>query len=260
MTNQGARIPSVFYRTGPMPCPYLMGRIEQNLFTELRGPGARDLHDQLAHAGFRRSHRIAYRPACPGCNACVPVRIVVDGFRPTRSQRRILARNRDLRTVIAEPAATAEQFDLFVSYQRDRHPGGEMAVMSFTDYRAMVEESAVETHVVEFRDPGDRLIALCLMDTLSEALSAVYSFFDPEVNGRSLGTHMILWLIQRAAAKSLRHVYLGYWIAECAKMAYKTRFAPLQALGPNGWRPLAAQENLAADGHDLVPTRAETRP
>ena len=242
MTNQGARIPSVFYRTGPMPCPYLTGRMEQNLFTELRGPGARDLHDQLALAGFRRSHRIAYRPACPGCNACVPVRIAVDGFRPTRSLRRILCRNKDLRTVIVGPVATKEQFDLFVSYQRERHPGGEMAVMSFTDYRAMVEESAVETNVVELRDPGGRLVAVCLMDTLSEALSAVYSFFDPEVNGRSLGTHFILWLIQHAAARRLAHVYLGYWIADCAKMAYKSRFAPLQALGPNGWRPLPIRD------------------
>ena len=237
MTNQTARLLQHFYRTGPLPCPYIPGQVERNLFTEMRGPGAPALHDQLAKAGFRRSHHIAYRPSCPSCNACVPVRVDVAGYRPRRSHRRIVARNGDLVAAQLPASATREQYALFRLYQRQRHSGGEMSAMSFADYHAMVEDSSVETHVIEFRSADTRLRACCLLDRLGDGLSAVYSFYDPGETTRSLGTLMVLDLIRRARESNLQYVYLGYWIAASDKMAYKTRFNPLQALGRSGWKP-----------------------
>jgi arginine-tRNA-protein transferase len=233
-----------------MPCPYLHGRIERNLFTELRGPSAYELHDSLARAGFRRSHHIVYRPACPDCARCIPVRIVADRFRPSASQRRILNRNRDLIVEELPAEASDEQFDLFVAYQHTRHSGGEMAAMTASDYRSMVEDTAVVTRMIEFRNPAGKLVAACLADCLSDGMSAVYSFFDSTERGRSLGTYMILWLIERTARRGQGYVYLGYWVGECAKMSYKTRFHPLEALGPEGWEiidclPFAAAANGA---------------
>ena len=221
-----------------MPCPYVPGLVERNLFTELRGPGAHELHDQLTLAGFRRSHHIVYRPACPQCNACQPVRVLSRKFKPTRSLRRVTARNGDLIIKTRVPQASQEQFALFARYQRSRHSGGEMAAMTFADYRAMVEDTAVNTQMVEFHAPDSRLIAAILIDRLGDGLSAVYSFFEPQETDRSLGTFMILWLIDQASTLRLPHVYLGYWIQQSTKMAYKTRFQPLETLRPDGWQRL----------------------
>lgn len=218
-----------------MPCPYLDGKVERNLFTELRGAQAQDLHDQLALAGFRRSHHIVYRPACPGCNGCVPIRLPVSSFRPSRSQQRVWNRNADL-VVRTEPAlATDEHYDLFSRYQRARHGGSEMAAMSFSDFRAMVEDSVVNTELMSIRDPSGALLGACLTDILSSGLSAVYSYFEPTEERRSLGTFSILKLVQEAGARARPHVYLGYWIEDCAKMTYKSRFQPVEHLGPDGW-------------------------
>lgn len=235
MTTQAPKPPLVFYRTGPMPCPYLDGRVERNLFTELRGAQAQDLHDQLSLAGFRRSHHIAYRPACPGCNGCVPIRIPAAEFRRSRSQRRVWNVNRDLCVETGPPIATEEQYALFCRYQRERHAGSEMAAMSMSDFRAMIEDSVVDTRLVSMRDPAGRLVGACLTDRLSSGLSAVYSYFDPDAEARSLGTFSILWLVERAREHGIDHVYLGYWIEDCDKMAYKNRFRPVEHLGANGW-------------------------
>lgn len=254
MTSQAPKPPLVFYRTGPMPCPYLDGRIERNLFTELRGPAAYALHDSLARAGFRRSHHIVYRPACPDCARCIPVRILANDFVPSASQRRILNRNRDLRATEQPPEATDEQFDLFIAYQHTRHGGGEMAAMTASDYRSMIEDTSVGSKVIEFRDETNKLVAACLIDHLSDGLSAVYSFFAPTERTRSLGTYMILWLIERTIARGLAHVYLGYWVSECAKMSYKTRFHPMEALGPDGWRIMTKSGNAATPTHMRDPS------
>lgn len=224
-----------------MPCPYLPGKIERNLFTELRGPSAYDLHDNLARAGFRRSHHIVYRPACPDCASCIPVRIVAERFRPSASQRRILNRNQDLTAEELPPEASDEQYELFIGYQQSRHGGGEMAAMTASDYRSMVEDTSVDTKMVEFRDPDRRLVAACLVDHLSDGVSAVYSFFDSEEQTRSLGTYIVLWLVTRIVRQAKPYVYLGYWVGDCAKMSYKTRFHPLEALGPDGWKPMVEQ-------------------
>lgn len=218
-----------------MPCPYLSDHIERNLFTELRGVQAQEQHETLTRAGFRRSHHIVYRPACPSCNGCVPVRIAANEFRPTRSERRVLRRNADLSASLLAPIATDEHYAMFAAYQRDRHSDGEMAAMTFSDFRAMVEDTVVDTQLIEFRNAAGELVAGCLIDRVSDAFSAVYSYYNPEERNRSLGNFMILWLVEAAASAGLSHVYLGYWIEDCEKMAYKTRYRPIELLGDGGW-------------------------
>jgi len=232
--------PRFLFRTPPMPCPYLPGRTERHVFAEIGGGGAAPLYDRLSRAGFRRSHRVAYRPACPNCTACVPVRVAVDRFEPTRSQRRVLRDNRALAAAESPALATPEQFRLFNRYQHSRHGDGEMARMTFDDYRAMIEDSTIGTAVMEMRDGSGKLYSACLFDRLGDGLSAVYSFFDPDESARGLGTHAVLWLIERARLEQRPFVYLGYWIADSRKMAYKTRFRPLQALQQGLWSDLPA--------------------
>jgi arginine-tRNA-protein transferase len=232
-----------FYITSPQPCPYLPGRYEKKVFTHLLGDEPVSLNNMLTQAGFRRSQNIAYRPACDGCQACISVRVTVDDFRPRRTFRRILARNADLRASLAPPAATGEQYDLLRRYLDERHAEGGMADMSQLDYVAMVEDTTIATRVLEYRLPGSietpgTLIAGALTDTLDDGLSMVYSFYDPAETARSLGTFMVLDHIERARMLGLPYVYLGYWVEGSRKMAYKTRFRPLEALTPEGWRKL----------------------
>jgi len=219
-----------------MQFPYLDDQSEQLVFTHLKPGGSDALHGVLAQSGFRRSHNILYRPDCPTCNACVPVRVSARDFVPSRSQKRVLSRNDDVPGAVLEAVASAEQFDLFMRYQASRHGDGSMAKMDFDDYQSMVEDTPVKSFVIEYRDPTGTLVACALSDTLGDGLSMVYSFFDPDEERRSLGTFMILDHIRRTAALELNHVYLGYWIADATKMAYKTRFRPLEALGRNGWK------------------------
>ncbi|WP_298215386.1 arginyltransferase [Acidocella sp.] len=239
MSFKPARRPQFFYTTTPLPCPYVPGRTERKVVTELSGVHAETLHDRLSRGGFRRSHNIAYAPVCPGCNACLPIRIRAREFKPDRTQRRIERRNADLLAREMPPRATAEQYALFQAYQRARHGEGDMSTMSFYDYRAMVEDTPIETSLVEFRLPGGRLIGACLTDRLNDGLSAVYSFFEPELNPRSLGSYAIIWLARRAVELGLDHVYLGYWVEDSRKMSYKAHFHPSEVLRGGQWRPLA---------------------
>jgi arginine-tRNA-protein transferase len=241
--------PAFFFVTQPMPCPYLPGRVERRIVTELSGAGATEFHDTLSRAGFRRSHGLVYAPSCPGCRACLAVRTVVDEFRPSASQRRILRANRDLTASVKAPRATAEQYELFATYQRSRHFDGDMASMDFYDYQALVEETPVESSVVELRDRAGKLISACLVDHMSDGVSAVYSFFDPDESRRSPGTHLVLWLIEQSKAKGLPYVYLGYWIGGSPKMSYKSKFRPLEYYGNGSWHPFAESVTPAdADG------------
>ena len=245
MSYKPPRRPQFFYTTAPLPCPYLPGRTERKVVTEITGPDAEPLHDRLSRAGFRRSHNIAYAPVCPGCNACVPIRIPIAQFTPDRSLRRVLKANLGVEGTDVPARATAEQYQLFQAYQLARHGDGDMATMSFYDYRAMVEDTPIETFMVEFRDPDDRLVGACLTDRLGDGLSAVYSYFLPEMERRSLGSFTILWLIERARAMGLPHVYLGYWVRESRKMAYKVRFQPSEILVGGVWRVSSAAEMTA---------------
>lgn len=232
-----------FFATAPLPCPYLPNRVERRVVTELFGRDAARLHDQLSLAGFRRSHSIVYAPACTGCDACRAVRIVSDRFSADRrSFKRIWRDNHDLIADIRPPVATEEQYRLFMRYQSDRHTGGDMAKMDFLDYQALVEDTPVETHVIEFRAPDGRLVAACLTDRLGDGLSAVYSFYDPKDTRASLGTYMILWLVEHSRAMGLPYVYLGFWIAGCGKMSYKARFQPLEIHSPDGWVPFVEEQ------------------
>ena len=244
MTQHSRNTPQ-FYLTAPSPCPYLPGHEERKVFTHLVGERAPQLNDLLTHGGFRRSQSIAYRPTCETCRACVSVRVVVDDFRPTRSMRRVLDRNSDLVAEMRVPVPTSEQYSIFRGYLDSRHRDGGMADMTVLDYAMMVEDSHVETRIVEFRrrGPDSRLtgrgngplLGVALTDVLSDGLSMVYSFFDPDAGARSLGTFIILDHIARARRLGLPYVYLGYWVKGSKKMDYKGRFLPQERLTGDGW-------------------------
>lgn len=212
--------------------------MERKVVTLLAAEDPDKLHDALSQAGFRRSQDLAYRPACDECSACVPVRVPVKEFAPTRSQRRIAAANTGLNVRRVDPIANREHYFLFRRYILSRHAGGGMADMDFSDFRAMIEDSPVSTHLAEFREADGSLYGVCLTDRMGDGLSLVYSFFEPEASERSPGTAMIMRQIEMAANLGLPFVYLGYWIAESRKMAYKRGFRPLEALTAEGWRRL----------------------
>jgi leucyl-tRNA---protein transferase len=230
-----------FYLTSPMPCPYLDGKMERKLFTHLSGRRAAMMHELLAQHGFRRSQNIIYRPACENCAACESARILVDEFEPGRAQRRISRRNADVKSTEMFPQANARQYELFKRYLFARHAYGGMTSMSFLDYEFMVEDTPVKSVVIEYTltDPngGDRLVGVALTDLLPDGMSMVYSYFDPDLDRRSLGSFMILDHIKRAQQAGLPHVYLGYWVKDSPKMAYKGSFRPLETLiGGQRWR------------------------
>ena len=234
-----------FYLTSPSPCPYLPGREERKVFTHLVGRRSLALNETLTQSGFRRSQTIAYRPACEVCRACVSVRVCVREFRPSRSFRRVWSQNDDIAGAMSDNRARPEHFALFRHYLDSRHGDGGMADMSLLDYAMMVEDSHVESRLIEYRGPGadgpDTLYGVCLTDILSDGLSMVYSFYNPDLEARSLGTFMILDHIARARALGLPHLYLGYWIDGSRKMQYKARFLPQERLGMNGWDRVEAE-------------------
>mgnify|MGYP001822477735 CR=1 FL=1 len=218
------------------PCPYIEGQWERKLLTQLTGRDAAARYDALSQGGFRRSHNFAYRPACRRCEACVAVRVPVEAFRPTASLRRVARRNSDLTGSFADARGTAEHYAVFRDYINFRHGDGEMADMTYDDYLGMVEESDLVTELASFRDADGTLQAACLLDWLDDGASAVYSYFTPEAAQRSLGSYMVLWLIEALKQRGLKHLYLGYWIEASRKMAYKVRFRPVEILTCNGWR------------------------
>jgi leucyl-tRNA---protein transferase len=246
-----------FYVTTPSACPYLPGRTERKVFTELTGPHAVELNDALGRIGFRRSQGVAYRPSCVDCQACVAVRVVAQEFEPSSTQRKLIKRHADLEVSACRAWSTEEQFALLRSYLATRHPGGGMAGMDDLDYADMVEQSPVDSYIVEYREPAldgrpGRLVGACLTDRQGDGLSMIYSFFEADNPERpGLGTYIILDHILRAAEAGLPHVYLGYWVAGSKRMEYKIRFRPMERLGPTGWRRLddaEIAESLMARG------------
>jgi leucyl-tRNA---protein transferase len=244
MTQHPTQSPQ-FFLTAPSPCPYIEGQFERKVFTHLVGDKAPELNDLLTQGGFRRSQNIAYRPACENCRACISVRILAGEFKPTRNMKRVTQRNSDLVGAMHDAEPTTEQYSLFRSYLDSRHRKGGMSDMTVLDYAMMVEDTHVTTKIVEYRRRGPdtfitgkgvgELIAVALTDQMSDGLSMVYSYFNPELEDRSLGTFMILDHIARARAAGLPHVYLGYWVNGSRKMNYKVRFTPQEHLGPKGW-------------------------
>jgi arginine-tRNA-protein transferase len=234
-----------FYLTAPARCPYLPEKEERKVFTHLVGQRAPEINDLLTQGGFRRSQNIAYRPACESCRACISVRVLTDEFRPSRSMRRVMDTNSDLVSVQHSAEPSAEQYSLFRRYIDARHHNGGMSDMSILDFAMMVEDSHVNTNIIEYRvrQEGDgivakqqgELICVALTDTLSDGTSMVYSFYDPEQGRRSLGTYMILDHIRRTQELGLPFVYLGYWVKGSRKMDYKTKFVPQEHLLARGW-------------------------
>jgi len=247
MTRHALDAPQ-FYLTSPAPCPYVAGREERKVFTHLVGQKASQVNDMLSQGGFRRSQNIAYRPACEGCKACISVRVLAQEFKPGKSFRRNLALNCDLVGEELPPVPSAEQFSLFRRYLDTRHATGGMAEMTSLDYAMMVEDTHVQTMLIEYRKRGPDtaingrgegpLLGVALTDILANGLSMVYSFFDPEESARGLGTFMILDHMRIAKRMGLPFVYMGYWVEGSRKMDYKTRFRPQEHLTLTGWQRL----------------------
>ncbi|SNB60914.1 arginine-tRNA-protein transferase [Arboricoccus pini] len=228
--------PRRFYTTELAPCPYLDGLKEQRVLTTLRGEDSEAALSAFTEIGFRRSQTYLYRPACPSCRRCVPVRIVADRFEPSRRFRKVLRRNADLSWAVLPSVASEEQFELFHRYLAARHPDGSMMSMEWADYRAMLEDSPACTMIIEFRYADGRLAGVSLTDQLRNGLSGVYKFFDPIQSARSLGTFIILWHVQEAVRRKLPYVYLGYWVEGSKTMDYKADFQPAERLGIRGWQ------------------------
>ena len=252
-----------FFVTTPSPCPYLPGKTERKVFTELNGPHAEELNDALGRIGFRRSQGVAYRPSCLDCHACVSVRVISGEFQPNATQRKLLRRNSDLVVSACKPWTTEEQFALLRRYLAARHPGGGMADMDEIDFADMVEQTPVDTQIIEYREadvdgrPG-RLVGACLTDVQADGYSMIYSFFETDEGARDgLGTYIIMDHIQRAVQAGLPYVYLGYWVEGSPRMRYKIRFRPIERLGPAGWQRFtpgvdAPQHFVPQKAHALV--------
>ncbi|SDG71005.1 arginyltransferase [Pelagibacterium luteolum] len=231
-----------FFLTAPSPCPYLPGQQERKLFTHLSGRRASALHHLLSDHGFRRSQNLIYRPACLDCDACQSVRVNAKAFTPATRHRRNLRINADIASEVVAPMVTSEQYGLFKRYLDARHDGGGMTQMSYLDYEFMVEDTPVRSVLIEYRMRADadglaegQLVGVALTDPLPDGLSMVYSFFDPALRRRGLGTMMILDHIARAAEMG-GYLYLGYWVKDSPKMAYKVGFQPLEVQkGARGW-------------------------
>ena len=251
MSHHESQLKAQFYLTAPQPCAYLDGREERKVFTTLQGTTAVNVNNALSAKGFRRSQSVIYRPACVGCSACMSIRIPVNSFRPNRTQKRLLRKNSDLIRRPCEAWATENQFDLFRRYLDDRHAGGGMADMDAFDYASMVDETPVNSTIVEYasidRQTGtQRLIAACLSDILADGISMVYSFFEPEERSRSLGAYMILDHMNLAREMGLSYVYLGYWVSGSPKMDYKVQYRPFELCDGAKWRQFSDVEEFRA--------------
>ncbi|MBN45613.1 MULTISPECIES: arginyltransferase [unclassified Methylophaga] len=216
-----------FYQDRPHACSYLEDRLARNIYPDPLRPLTNTLYSQLIQHGFRRSGEHVYRPFCPACDACVPVRIDVNNFRPNRSQRRCLRNNNDIDIVIKPANFNAEHYELYQRYLAHRHPGGGMDNPSKETYLQFLTSSWSDTAFIEFR-AREKLLAVAITDFVTDAASAFYTFFDPELSARSLGTFAILKQVELAQQQNLSWLYLGYWIGDSPKMRYKSRFSALQ--------------------------------
>ena len=224
-----------FYATPGHSCSYLSNREAKTLFVDPQAIIAKDTYSQLSDLGFRRSGRHVYRPHCDQCQACISVRVPVEKFKVSKSQKRIIARNEDLKVRVVSPQLTPEYYGLYERYIIARHADGDMYPPSEDQFLSFLVEGDQDSVFFEFRDSENKLLALSVCDFLSQGISAIYTFFDPDQARRSLGSYAILWQINECERLGLPYLYLGYWVKDCRKMNYKLSFRPIELLLDSNW-------------------------
>lgn len=228
-----------FYSTAQYPCSYLAGHLARSQVAAPTGSIDAASYDVLIRHGFRRSGAFVYRPQCDSCQACQSIRLPVADFQPNRSQKRAWTKHTALTSTVMEPTFFREHYELYQRYQKSRHAGGGMDIDDEAQYTDFLVRTNVRSWMVEFREPSTKkatgeLRMVSIIDQLKDGLSAVYTFFTPE-SGQNLGTFNVLWQIQQARERGLKHLYLGYWIKDCHKMAYKARFKPHELMLNGSW-------------------------